>query len=258
MWYKVLRNKKSVVSTWAAIGWDAREGSQAEGEWSLPVKNDDGHWSPGEWMPALESGYRLVDARGLIGWPADAQVFEVEASDAPTPLTDYTGQVVGYTAKRVRLTRQVETYTPECQARWAWHFWYHAINQVALAERDVIGAEGSLGLKKAQKFLGWAKEAAKAAKGADSGRFARRAADNAIGAVTWAGASGADDRAATAAQAVANAYAAHDETAKGHASLAMACADRAYVHAETAFAAAEAAWQADYIGQELKIGVWGE
>jgi hypothetical protein len=52
--------------------------------WSLPTKNDDGTWTPGEWMPEIEgklvlcgNGYHLTDAKHLLGW-RDAQLFEAE------------------------------------------------------------------------------------------------------------------------------------------------------------------------------------
>ena len=42
---------------------------------SLPVQNDDGTWTPGDWMPAIEgelvacyNGYHLADGRQLLAW----------------------------------------------------------------------------------------------------------------------------------------------------------------------------------------------
>ena len=44
-------------------------------KWSLPVKNDDGSWTPGEWMPEIEeplveceNGYHLATLDQLPRW----------------------------------------------------------------------------------------------------------------------------------------------------------------------------------------------
>ena len=47
------------------------------GQWSLPVRNDDGSWTPGDWMPPIEGdlepcangyhGYREGDL--VMAWP---------------------------------------------------------------------------------------------------------------------------------------------------------------------------------------------
>lgn len=49
------------------------------GQWSLPTRNDDGTWAPGEWMPPVEgeimpceNGYHLCETRDLINWFAPA------------------------------------------------------------------------------------------------------------------------------------------------------------------------------------------
>jgi len=54
------------------------------GSWSLPVKNGDGTWTPGEWMPAIEGdlepcshGYHLCREQDLLQWLGPA-VFEAE------------------------------------------------------------------------------------------------------------------------------------------------------------------------------------
>jgi hypothetical protein len=52
--------------------------------WSLPVKNEDGIWMPGAWMPPVEgelvickNGYHLTDSKHLLDWQ-EAQLFEAE------------------------------------------------------------------------------------------------------------------------------------------------------------------------------------
>ena len=53
------------------------------GRWSLPTKNDDGTWTPGEWMPKIErlelcnSGYHVVTIAHLPEWFGPA-IYEVE------------------------------------------------------------------------------------------------------------------------------------------------------------------------------------
>jgi hypothetical protein len=54
--------------------------------WSLPVQNDDGTWTPGEWMPEVvgklelcSNGYHLADAEHLLQW-LNATIYEAEPS----------------------------------------------------------------------------------------------------------------------------------------------------------------------------------
>ena len=54
------------------------------GSWSLPTKNNDGAWTPGEWMPVIEgelepcvNGYHLCREQDLIYWLGPA-IFEAE------------------------------------------------------------------------------------------------------------------------------------------------------------------------------------
>lgn len=53
-------------------------------EWSLPVRNGDGSWTPGEWTEPIEGelrlcskGYHICTAEQLIKW-LNARIFEVE------------------------------------------------------------------------------------------------------------------------------------------------------------------------------------
>jgi len=77
-------------------------------QWSLPVKNADGTWTPGEWMPAVEgdlepceNGYHLTDAEHLLNW-ANASLYTAE----------YRGEIIEGDGKvivrQARLTRRVE------------------------------------------------------------------------------------------------------------------------------------------------------
>jgi hypothetical protein len=58
-----------------------------EAEWSLPTQNDDGTWTPGEWMPEIEgelkpcrNGYHVVTLEQLPDWLGE-RIFEVEVGD---------------------------------------------------------------------------------------------------------------------------------------------------------------------------------
>jgi hypothetical protein len=58
-----------------------------DAEWSLPTQNDDGTWTPGEWMPEIEgelkpcrNGYHVVTLEQLLDWLGE-RIFEVEPGD---------------------------------------------------------------------------------------------------------------------------------------------------------------------------------
>ena len=58
-----------------------------DAEWSLPTQNDDGTWSPGEWMPPVDgelepcaNGYHVVTLEQLPDWLGE-RIFEVEPGD---------------------------------------------------------------------------------------------------------------------------------------------------------------------------------
>ena len=77
--------------------------------WSLPSKNDDGSWIPGEWtepvdgeLVACENGYHLADRSQLVQW-LDKDIYEAEAEEA---FDDGDKWV----ARRVRLLRKIETW----------------------------------------------------------------------------------------------------------------------------------------------------
>ena len=78
--------------------------------WSLPVRNEDGTWTPGEWtkpvegeLEPCENGYHLCRPRDLIHW-CNRDLYEAEI----------TGDVVEIDEKVVvrscRLLRKVETW----------------------------------------------------------------------------------------------------------------------------------------------------
>jgi hypothetical protein len=58
-----------------------------DAEWSLPTQNDDGTWTPGEWMPEVEgelepcrNGYHVATLEQLPNWLGE-RIFEVEVGD---------------------------------------------------------------------------------------------------------------------------------------------------------------------------------
>ena len=65
-----------------------------DAEWSLPTRNADGTWSPGEWMPPVEgdlepclNGYHVVTLEQLLDWLGE-RVFEIEVGEEILPDDD--------------------------------------------------------------------------------------------------------------------------------------------------------------------------
>jgi len=88
---------------------DGRSCNGGEYTWSLPTKDDDGEWTPGEWtepiegdLEACESGYHLADETQLIQW-LGKEIYEAEAEGA---FNDGDKWV----ARRARLIRKIETW----------------------------------------------------------------------------------------------------------------------------------------------------
>ena len=77
-------------------------------QWSLPTKNDDGSWTPGEWMPEIEgklveckNGYHLATLEQLIGW-LNARIFVAETDGELIEASDGDKWV----ARKVRLVAE--------------------------------------------------------------------------------------------------------------------------------------------------------
>lgn len=74
----------------------------------LPVKNEDGTWTPGKWTPVIddielcERGYHVTDADHLIDW-INAQCFAAEALEPEQGDNKYI-------CRSIRLTRKVEQW----------------------------------------------------------------------------------------------------------------------------------------------------
>jgi len=80
------------------------------GRWSLPAKNDDGTWTPGDWMPEIKgelvpclNGYHLCRKKDLLRWLGET-IYEAE----------YVGEIVKASDKVVvreaRLVRKIESW----------------------------------------------------------------------------------------------------------------------------------------------------
>ena len=95
VFYKVLNSE----------GYSCHGGSL---KWSLPTKNDDGSWTPGEWMPELvgplvecKNGYHLVTLEQLPGW-LNERIFVAEVAGEIIKSSDKEKWV----ARKVRLVSE--------------------------------------------------------------------------------------------------------------------------------------------------------
>jgi hypothetical protein len=86
-------------------------------QWSLPTHNEDGTWTPGEWMPEIdgplvecENGYHLATLEQLPRW-LDERIFVAEVDGEIIESTDHDKWV----ARKVRLIS--ETAWDERKAR---------------------------------------------------------------------------------------------------------------------------------------------
>ena len=84
-------------------------GVYSDVQWSLPTKNDDGTWTPGEWMPVVEklelceSGYHVCTLEQSPMW-AHSEMYEVEVRGESLDGNDKSCH------QQARLLRRVETW----------------------------------------------------------------------------------------------------------------------------------------------------
>ena len=91
---------------------DGKSCNGGEYTWSLPTKNDDGTWTPGEWtkpvegeLEACENGYHLADETQLARW-LHKDIYEAEGDEMLLAPDDKEKWV----CRRARLLRKVETW----------------------------------------------------------------------------------------------------------------------------------------------------
>jgi len=229
-------------------------------KWSLPTKNDDGSWTPGEWMPEIEgplvecrNGYHLATLEQLLEW-LDARIFVAEVGGEHFEASERDKWV----ARRVRLLsetawdeRRSRLFAADCAER-VLHIYEsrypgdsrvrecidtarrYANGQATMEELDAAGDAAWDAVRTA------ARDAVRTA--------ARASAGAAAGDAAWAAAAGAAR--AAAGDAAGAARAARD--AAGDAAWAAA-GDAAGAARAARDAAGDAAWAAEREWQAAKL-----
>ena len=171
-------------------------------KWPLPVKNEDGTWTPGKWTKKItgtlipcENGYHITDKNHLLDW-IDEELYEVE----------YKYKIVQsdnkdkYVARQARLIRRIEAWNEKSARLFA--VWC-ARNALALVDdpdprsvNAVDVAEKFANGEATEEELAAARDAARDAARAAAWAAARDAAWDAA----WAAARDAAWDAARAAQ----------------------------------------------------------
>ena len=96
--------------------------------WSLPTKNDDGTWTPGEWMPIVTtlekcvSGYHYTDAAHLLMY-ANSRLFAIEIG--PGADSEWYGDKG--TCSQCRLLYEIETWNQRTWRELACDFAEHVL-----------------------------------------------------------------------------------------------------------------------------------
>ena len=168
-----------------------------EAEWSLPTRNADGTWTPGEWMPEVRgnlepcaNGYHVVTLEQLPDWLGE-RIFEVEPGDeivhednkSVTRTCRLTRECTGWNERTARL------FACDCAERVLYLFEARHPNDrrprkaIETARRYAEGKAAVEELPAAQDAAWAAAEAAAGAAGA-----AAWAAAGAAGAAAWAAA----------------------------------------------------------------------
>jgi hypothetical protein len=247
-----------------------------EAEWSLPQRNDDGTWTPGEWMPEIEgelkpcrNGYHVVTLEQLPMWLSE-RVFEVEVGDEIMHEDDK------LVTRTCRLTRECTGWNERTARLFACDCAEHVLSlyeakypdddrprkaiEVArryaegTATREELAAARDAAREAAWAAAGAAREAAWAAR--DAAEAAREAAGDAARAATLAAALDAAEaaRAASLAAVWAAAGAAAGAAAEDAAGAAWEAAWAAEGAAAGAAArAAEQQWQVERLGEILEV-----
>lgn len=191
--------------------------------WHLPVRNADGSWTPGEWMPAVggepvecEHGYHGCKLQpGILKW-INARLYEIEADG---PWTDY--DTKSATTSRVRLLRQVEAWNERAARLLAC---FCAEDVLPIWERSYPGdARPRETIAVARRFANGQATAEELAAAWDAAWDAVRAAARDVAGPAMAAASAAAEAAAgVAAASAASAATAAAEAASRAAALGVA------------------------------------
>jgi hypothetical protein len=207
--------------------------------WSLPTRNANGTWTPGEWMPAIvgklvacENGYHLAEDAQVLEW-LNERLFVAETRGERI---DADNKII---VREVRLTREVTTWNARTQRLFAVWCAREALrlvdrpDQRSLAACDVAARFANGEASAEELAAAW--DAARAA----AGDAAWAAAGDAAWAAAWAAAWDAAMAAARAAAWAAAGAAAGDAAWDAAGDAAWAAA----VNAARA-AAGDAAWDA--------------
>ena len=105
-----MKRKMKFYKTLDGVGFSCHGG---EAEWSLPHRNDDGTWVPGEWVPEIEgelkeceNGYHVASFRQLIYWLAP-RIFEVGVGREIVKCNDK------YIVRKIRLTKELTSWNED-------------------------------------------------------------------------------------------------------------------------------------------------
>jgi hypothetical protein len=213
---------------------DGKSCNGGNARWLLPKQNEDGTWTPGEWMPGIggklvrcKNGYHVVDLQHLPEW-LNARIFEVEVD----------GEIINaddkHVCRKCRLVRELTAWNERTARLFMCDCAEHVLH--IYEERCPNDDRPRKAIETARKFAnGEATEKAMASARDAAMASARDPADSAV----WAA------RAATWASARASAWAAARDPARAAVGAAADSAawSAAMAAADSAEEAAEREWQ---------------
>jgi hypothetical protein len=215
-----------------------------EAEWSLPTRNADGTWTPGEWMPEIEgelkpcrNGYHVVTLEQLPNWIGE-RIFEVEVGKEILPDDDKS------VVRTCRLTRECTGWDERTARLFACDCAEHVLSLYEAKYPDDDRPRKAIEVARRYAEGTATREELAAA------RAAAWAAEGAAGAAAWAAEGAAREAAAGAVWDAAWAAWA----AAGAAARDAAWAAREAAAGAAARDAAEAAWAAEQQWQAARLG----
>jgi hypothetical protein len=222
---------------------DGRSCHGGDAEWSLPTRNADGTWTPGDWMPEVRgnlepcaNGYHVVTLEQLPDWLGE-RIFEVEVGKEILPDDDKS------VTRTCRLTRECAGWNERTARLFACDCAEHVLSLYEAKYPDDDRPRKAIEV--ARRYAeGTATREELAAAGAAAWAAARAAA----GAAAWAAVRAAAEaaaRAAAGAAAWAAAWAASLAASRDAAEAARDAAEAAR--------AAEQQWQAARLEEILEV-----